>query len=129
KRIQTAYNATNSTISGVAKRFVTDGMEAALGRKKQLNYHRKVTGEVEAHICAIACSQPPEGRLRWTMQTIADKLIQLNVIDYITDTTVCEVMKKNEIKPWQVKEWCIPKANAEYVAKMEDILDVYQRPL
>jgi len=63
------------------------------------------------------------------MQTIADKLIQLNVIDYITDTTVCEVMKKNEIKPWQVKEWCIPKANAEYVAKMEDILDVYQRPL
>jgi hypothetical protein len=84
-------------------------MEAALGQKKQLNYHRKVTDEVKAHICAIACSQPPEGRSRWTMQTIADKLIQLNVIDYITDTTVCEVMKKTKLNPGKLKNGASPK--------------------
>ena len=95
--IQAAYNATPTTIATVAKRFVTEGMEAALGRKKQLNYHRKVTGEVEAHICTIACSQPPQGRSRWTMQAIADQLIQLKIIDYITDSTVCEVMKKTKL--------------------------------
>ena len=92
--IKDAYNAAHSTIAGVAKRFVTDGLEAALGRKKQENYHRKVTGEVEAQICAIACSTPPEGRTRWTMQLIADELIRLEIVDYITDSTVCEVMKK-----------------------------------
>ena len=126
-RIKEAYGASHSTIAGVAKRFVMEGMEAALGRKQQVNRHRKVTGDVEARICAIACSQAPEGATHWTMQAIADELIRLEIVDYITDTTVCEVMKKNEIKPWLVKEWCIPWADAEFVAKMEDILELYQR--
>jgi hypothetical protein len=97
ERIKSAYDTSGGTIAGVAKRFVLEGMEAALGRKKQENYHRKVTGEIEAKICAIACSSPPEGRSRWTMQMIADELIRLEVIDYITDTTVCEVMKKTRL--------------------------------
>jgi hypothetical protein len=96
-RIQSAYNATHTTIAGVAKRFVFDGLEAALGRKKQENYHRKVTGEIDARICAIACSTPPEGRSRWTMQMIADELIRLEVVDYITDSTICETMKKTRL--------------------------------
>ena len=95
-RIKDAYSAAYGTIAGVAKRFVMDGVEAALGRKKQENYHRKVTGEVEAQICVIACSEPPEGRSRWTMQAIADELIRLEAVDYITDSTVCEVMKKTK---------------------------------
>ena len=93
-RIQSAYKACHGTIAGIAKRFVFEGLEAALGRKEQENRKRKVTGEVEARICAIACSEPPEGRSCWTMQMIADELIRLEVVDYITDSTVCEVMKK-----------------------------------
>ena len=73
-----------------------EGMEAALGRKVQENRRRKVTGDVEARICAIACSEPPEGASRWTMQAIADELIRLEVVDYITDSTICEVMKKTK---------------------------------
>lgn len=96
-RIKAAYSAVHGTIAGVAKRFVFEGVEAALGRKKQENYHRKVTGEVEARICAIACSEPPEGRSSWTMQMIADELIRLEVVDYITDSTVCETMKKTKL--------------------------------
>ncbi len=96
-RIKAAYGATHSTIAGVAKRFVFEGLEAALGRKKHDNYHRKVTGEVEARICAIACSEAPEGRSRWTMQMIADELIRLEIVDYITDSTVCETMKKTKL--------------------------------
>lgn len=71
-----------------------DGMEAAFNRKKQKNRRRKVTGDVETRICAIVCSAPLEGASHWTMQAIADELIRLEVVDYITDTTVCEVMKK-----------------------------------
>ena len=93
-RIKDAYGASRNTIAGVAKRFVMEGMEAALGRKEQKNRHRKVTGDVEARICAIACSNPPKGTSRWTMQAIADELIRLEVVEYITDTTICEVMKK-----------------------------------
>jgi transposase len=96
-KITEAYGAVHSTIWGIAQRFVLEGLEAALGRKKHDNYHRKVTGEVEARICTIACSEPPTGRSRWTMQLIADELIRLEVVDYITDTTVCEVMKKTKL--------------------------------
>ena len=99
ERIMDAYGVSRGTIAGVAKRFVMDGMEAALGRKAQQNRARKVTGEVEAKICMIACSDPPEGRERWTMQMIADKLIQLQVVDYITDSTVCDTMKKMNLSP------------------------------
>ena len=96
-RIKNAYGPTHSTIAGIAQRFVFEGLESALGRKKQENYYRKVTGEVEARICVIACSAPPVGRSRWTMQMIADELIRLEVIDSITDSTVCEVMKKTKL--------------------------------
>ena len=95
-RIKDAYGTSRSTIAGVAKRFVMEGMEAALGRKEQKNRHRKVTGDVEARICTIACSNPPEGVSRWTMQAIANELIRLEVVDYITDSTICEVMKKTK---------------------------------
>ena len=69
-------------------------MEAALGRKKQKNRRRKVTGEVEAQIYLIAYSEPPEGCSRWTMKMIANRLIELEVVDYISDTAVCNAMKK-----------------------------------
>ena len=95
-RIKEAYGASRNTISGIAKRYVMEGMEAALGRKEQKNRYRKVTGDVEARICTIACSEPPEGTSRWTMQAIADELIRMEVVDYITDSTICEVMKKTK---------------------------------
>jgi transposase len=108
-RIKAAYGAASATISGVAKRFVTEGLEAALGRKKQENYHRKITGDIEARICAIACSQAPEGRSNWTMQLIADELIRLEVVDYITDSTICEVLKKTKLNHGSLKNGVYPK--------------------
>lgn len=99
EKIMEAYGVCRGTIAGVAKRFVMDGIEAALGRKTQQNRARKVTGEVEAQICMIACSAPPEGKDRWTMQMIADKLIQMHIVDYITDSTVCDTIKKMNLSP------------------------------
>jgi len=97
ERITASYGSVRSTIAGIAKRFVFEGLESALGRKNHNNYRRKVTGEVEAKICMIACSAPPNGRSSWTMQMIADELIRLEIVDYITDSTICEVMKKTKL--------------------------------
>lgn len=104
-----------------------EGLESALERKKQLNRHHKITGDVEAPRIVIACFDALEGYSRWTLQMIADKLVELRVIDSISAAAVGTTLK-NQLKPWQVKEWCIPKAEAEFVAAMEDVLDVYQRP-
>ena len=108
-RINAAYGASRATIAGVAKRFVFEGLEAALGRKEQENRHRKVTGEIEARMIAIACSQAPEGRSRWTMQMIADELIKLEVVEYITDSTICEVLKKTKSNPGLSKNGASPR--------------------
>jgi len=96
-RIQDAYRVRHSTIADLAKRFVFEGLDCALSRKDHANHRRKVTGEVEAALCAIACSEPPAGKSRWTMQMIADKLIELKFVDDISDTTVCNAMKKTRL--------------------------------
>ena len=115
------------TISQIAKRFVTGGVEAALGRKEQDNRHKKIDGRVEAHIIAIACSQAPEGREQWTLQLIADELVRLGVVGSISDTAVMETLKKTNLS--LAKEGMVhSKPGAEFVARMEDVLDVYQRP-
>jgi len=108
-RIKDAYGAAHGTTAGVAKRFVFEGVESALRRKNHDNHRRKVTGEVEAHICAIACSEAPEGRTRWTMQMIADELIRLEIVDYITDSTVCETMKKTKSSRGAMSNGASPK--------------------
>ena len=101
--IQEAYGATPYTISQIAKRFVTEGLEAALGRKEQQNRHRNVDGNVEAHIIAIACSEAPEGRDHWTLQMIADELVRLGVVGSISDTAVMNTLKKTNSSPGRKK--------------------------
>lgn len=94
ERIGEAYGAHPTTVSSIAKRFVENGLEAALGRKEQANRCRKIDGDVEAQIVTIACSQPPAGRERWTLQLIADELVRLEVVESISDTAICNTLKK-----------------------------------
>ena len=96
-KIKEAYHATPHTICQIAKRFVTGGVEAALGRKEQVNRHKKVDGRVDAHIIAIACSEAPEGRERWTLQLIADELVRLGVVESISDTAVMDTLEKTNL--------------------------------
>lgn len=92
--IKAAYGPSHSTIANVAKRYVFEGLEVALGIRKHKSYPRKITDEVEEKIYAIACSEVPEGRTRWTVQALADEAVKRGVVDSITDTSVCKVLKK-----------------------------------
>lgn len=91
-----AYRCNRNTVTNVRQRFVEQGFEAAMDRKKQdePSRKRKLDGEKEARLIAVACSQPPEGRARWTLQLLADKLVALEVVDSISDQTVRRTLKK-----------------------------------
>lgn len=117
-----------SRVSRVCRRFVEEGLEAALHERTRCGGPPRVTGDIEAQLVVLACSNPPEGRKRWTVRLLADQMVVLGKIDRLSSTTVCRKLKANEIKPWQVKSWCVPKPSARFVAKMEDVLDVYARP-
>ncbi len=94
EQIAKAYRAHRTTVEHLRKRFVEQGLEAALERQKRQNYARKLDGEGEARLIALACSEAPPGRGRWTLRLLADKLVELNVVDAISYGTVRRTLKK-----------------------------------
>ena len=131
RAIGDALDVSIPTIERARQRFVLEGVEAALTpRSSRRLYGRKVDGEQEAHLVALACSAPPAGHKRWSLRLLADKMVKLEYIDSLSHETVRQVLSNNELKPWLRKEWCIPpEASAEFVYHMEDVLDVYKRPV
>ena len=95
-RIAEALDCGVRTVERVRQRFVERGLEAALGRKPQdrPSRERKLDGRAEARLIALACSEPPDGRAAWTLQLLADKLVELRVVDSVCDETVRRVLKK-----------------------------------
>ncbi len=94
--IASDFNTTATTVQNVRTAYATNGLEAAINRKKRVTppVAPKVTGDVEAHIIAIACSDPPEGYSKWSVRLIAEKCIELNYVDSISHMTVSRVLKK-----------------------------------
>ena len=95
-RIAEALDCGLRTVERVRQRFVERGLEAALGRKPQdrPSRERKLDGRAEARLIALACSEPPDGRAAWTLQLLADKLVELRVVDSVCDETVRRALKK-----------------------------------
>ncbi|MDZ7621551.1 MAG: IS630 family transposase [Candidatus Competibacteraceae bacterium] len=130
ERIAEAVECGASTVYRVRQAFVEEGLPAALFRKKPTGrQYRKLDGAQEAHLIALACGAPPAGRATWTLRLLADRLVELEVVDAISPECVRTTFKKNELKPWLRKQWVIPpQANADFVCAMEDVLEVYTRP-
>jgi transposase len=114
-----------STVYRAKRRFVECGFEVALDDEPRPGGSRKLTGKEEALLVAMACSKPPEGRSHWTMHLLADAFVSVTEHTSLSDETVRRRLAEKKIKPWQEKMWCIPNVDAEYVARMEDVLDLY----
>ena len=93
--------------------------------KRRPGASRKLTGKEEALLVATACSKPPQGRARWTLELLAGELVRLTEHDSLSRETVRRRLAENDLKPWRKDMWCIPQVDAEYVARMEDVLDLY----
>jgi len=95
EQICIAYNITPLTVMTVRKSFVEKGLEATLSRKKpDREYQHALDGEAEAHLIAIACSSPPEGRKVWTLRLLRDRLVKLGHVDSVSHETVRTTLKK-----------------------------------
>ena len=95
-RIAQGLGVTTRTIENIRQRFVEEGLESALVRKKQCRPSRErlLDGAQEAKLTAICCSKAPEGRRRWTLQLLADRLVELNIVDSISYETVRRTLQK-----------------------------------
>jgi transposase len=117
-----------STVYRTKQRFVEEGLERALSELPRSGAPRKLHVEDEAMLCAVACSAPPSGRARWTLQLLADEMVRLTVHERISDETIRRRLGEMDLKPWQKKMWCIPKVDGEFAARMEDVLALYAEP-
>jgi transposase len=86
------------TIDRVKKKFIEEGFESVLERRASpRNYTKKVDGDIEAKLVTLCCSEPPEGFAKWSLRLLADKMVELNYIDYISHVTVGEILKKTNL--------------------------------
>ena len=114
-----------STVYRTKRRFVEGNLAAALSEEPRPGATRKLTGKEEALLVATACSTPPEGRARWTLELLAGAMVKLTGHDGLSRETVRRRLAENELKPWRKDMWCIPQIDGNYVARMEDVLDLY----
>lgn len=117
-----------STIYRTKQRFVEEGLEQALSESPRPGAPRKLDASEESLLIAVACSKPPAGRAKWTMRLLADEIVRLTAHDSVSDETIRRRLAEMPLKPWQEKMWCIPEINGEYVARMEDVLQLYAEP-
>ena len=94
--VSEALGTTSRSLEHLKKRFVEEGLSVALERKKRETPPREIQfgGEFEAHLLALACSDSPKGRSRWTIRLLAEKLVELKIVDSVSPMTVCNTLKK-----------------------------------
>ena len=95
-KVAEALGTTPRSLEHLKKRFVEEGLPAAIERKKRIKPPREIQfgGEFEAHLLALACSDAPMGRKRWTVRLLAEKLIELKIVSTVSPMTVCTTLKK-----------------------------------
>lgn len=116
------------TVQRARQRFVEGNLEYALNEQRRCGRSRKLERRGEVVLIGLARGIPPAGRKCWTTQLLADRLVELKIVDSVSDETVRRELKRNDLKPWLKKCWCIPTAGAEFVWRMEDVLDLYAEP-
>ncbi|WP_315743496.1 IS630 family transposase [Bradyrhizobium sp. SZCCHNR1075] len=126
--IATSVGVGHSTVYRTRRRFVEGNLTAALSEEPRAGAERKLTDKQEALLVATACSSPPAGRARWTLELLADEMVRLTSHESLSRETVRRRLAENDLKPWRRRMWCVPKVDAEYVARMEDVLDLYAEP-
>jgi transposase len=123
--IATSVSVGGSTVYRTKRRFVEGNLELALSEETRPGAPRKLSGKETALLVATACSSPPKGRKRWTLKLLAGAMVSLTEHEGLSYETVRRRLAEDDLKPWRRDMWCIPHVDGTYVARMEDVLDLY----
>ena len=114
-----------STVYRTKRRFVEGDLAAALSEEPRPGATRKLTGKEEALLVATGLLHAARGPGRWTLELLAGAMVRPTGHDGLSRETVRRRLAENELKPWRKDMWCIPQIDGNYVARMEDVLDLY----
>jgi transposase len=119
---------TSRTVSNIEKNYEEGGLKKALYDDPRPGTPIEYDDRIKSKIVAMVCSDPPEGFDRWTLDLIKEKVVEDGVVESIGRETVRLILREHDLKPWQQKSWCVPDLDEEFIERMEDVLDIYEKP-
>jgi len=127
--IATILNVDRRTVTNIATTYLDSGLDSALYDEERSGRPIDFDDRERSRIIAMVCSDPPKGRYRWTLNLIVEEAEKRKLIDgTISREKIRIILQEHDLKPWQEKMWCISELNNEYIERMEEVLDVYERP-
>lgn len=118
---------TTRTVTNICSNYSELGYKRAIQDDPRPGQPIKYDDSDRAQIIALVCADPPEGFDRWTLELLRNESIDREIVKDISKEQIRIILSEHDLKPWQQKMWCIPKLNEEYIARMEDILDLYEK--
>lgn len=116
-----------AAIKNVVSRYTDGGIELALFDRPRVGRPPVFSSKDKLRIAAKACPQAPEGRARWTIALLTEEVRRDKIIPSASRESVRSALCSHQVKPWLEKMWCVPNLDEEYIKRMEDVLDVYER--
>ena len=120
---------TPRTVINICDRYREAGLEAALNDDPRPGQPIRIDDRMKSKVVALVCSDPPEAFDRWTLELIREQVVEREIAPTISKEKVRIILQEHDLKPWRYDMWCIPELNDEFIERMEDILDIYERPL
>ena len=127
-QIAQEVEGTVRTVERVRKKYCAEGLDRALRDAPRPGATPALNEKQEPHPVALACSHPPEEHVRWTVELLKDRLITEGVVKTVSVGTIHARLTERGIKPWRKNMWCVPKIDEVFLARMEDVLDLYALP-
>ena len=119
---------TPKTVRDIGKRYLEGGVDRALYERPRQGAKPILSPTEQQRIIAMACSEAPDGRARWTVRLIAEQAIKRKLVPEVGRETIRILLESHDLKPWREKMWCVAELNEEYIRKLEDVLELYERP-
>jgi len=126
--ISEAMEFTPRTVIDICSIYQEHGLARALKDEPRSGRPHEIDSRIKSKLVAIVCSNPPEGFDRWTLDLLKGKLEGDKIVDSICKESIRLILQEHDLKPWQQKMWCVPQLDAEYIKRMERVLDVYELP-
>lgn len=119
---------TAEAIRSIGRRYLQGSLERALYEKQRPGAAEVLDDSQKQRLIAMVCSNPPEGRARWTVRLVAEEAVKRKLVPRVGRETVRILLLSHDLKPWREKMWVVADLDEEYIKKMEDVLEVYERP-
>ena len=119
---------TPRTVINICGNYLENGLDSALNDDPRPGRPIIFDDRIKSQIVALVCSDPPEAFDRWTLELLQENVVKNKIVDEISKEKIRIILQEHDLKPWQYEMWCIPELDKEFIHRMEDVLDIYERP-